>query len=952
MSTNDKLRDAVRLALGVSAGAVAMGSSPGALAQDDNLAGQELEEIIVTGSRIKRADLESASPVTVLDRADIMAQGVTDVGNLIQRMPSMSGTPLGTTTNNGNNNEGLVQVDLRGMGYKRTVSLINGRRTIDGGDYTTIPSIMIERVEILKDGASAIYGADAVAGVVNIITRKDFEGVNIDVQNSDWFETDSGAQNSIALIAGTSFDKGNFVFGAEYVDQEEAFQRDTPWDFFQGSYYVYYDTDKGCEVNPTSCTFFGSSRIPEGRLSFPTHGIFMVPNAGDVMVPYDNRTYNYAPVNYIQTPYTRLNYFGEGSFDVADNIRFFAEFRGTDRQTDQELAPLPYDSNIYPSYAGVFNGAPYLGVSQDNYYLRDAIDRYNAANGTALGYEPLTNVRRRMVETPRHYSQDVTQFQANFGFEGTLGDDMDWELYYNRGKRSVRSIDTGQFSAFRLTGALGPSADLDPATPGPECYADINDPATLIDGCVPMNMFGGPGSVTQDMLDYVAVELGDSRVSDQEIVGFSISGSGIELPGGDLGWAVGADYWGQSYKYLPDSGKAIGAVTGGTGEGTDGSLYSKAVFGELYVPVFDNGTQSAAVKAGARWDDYNLFGSKATWQLGIELQALDSLKLRGTAGTAFRAPRITELFAGLGDSAPTYYDPCDVSDYASNHGGDGVTQIAPGCPAEANRTDTQTRSLIGGNTALTPEEADTYTAGFVFTPEFGDGDLSLTVDWWRIELDNAISSYGVQYILNQCYIEQDASQCALITRRNDADFTIKNIIDQNVNVATQTGEGIDTEIRYGFSTDVGDFDLALLWAHMLERTKTALPGDPEQNLLGRHTNTTAEDGGTYAKDKMNFSARWYYGDLSVGYLAEYISSIKATATYQTDYTYTVDSILYHDLVFDYTLDKFGETMLTVGVTNLTNEAPPYIDPGFNSNTDPNTYRVLGRGYFLRVSQTF
>ena len=950
MSSNVKLRDAVRLALGVSAGTLAVGAAQSAMAQDPGA--QEVEEIVVTGSRIKRADLESASPVTVLDRADIMAAGITDVGNLIQRMPSMSGTPLGTTTNNGNNNEGLVQIDLRGMGVDRTVSLVNGRRSIDGGDYTTIPAIMIERVEILKDGASAIYGADAVAGVVNIITRKDFEGINIDVQNADWFNTDSGAQNSIALIAGTSFDAGNFVFGAEYVDQEEAFQRDTPWDFFQGSYYVYYDTDRGCEVSPTTCTFFGSSRIPEGRLSFPTHGIFMVPNAGDTMVPYDGRTYNYAPVNYIQTPYSRLNYFGEGSFDVADNVRFIAEFRATDRQTEQELAPLPYDSNIYPSYAGVFNGSPYLGVSEDNYYLRDAIDRYNAANGTALGYEPLTNVRRRMVETPRHYSQDVTQFQANFGFEGSFGDNMDWQLYYNRGKRAVRSIDLGQFSAFRLTGALGPSADLDPATPGPECYTDINDPATIIDGCVPMNMFGGPGTVTQEMLDYVGVELADSRVSDQEIVSFSVSGSAMDLPGGELGWAAGVDYWGQSYKYTPDSGKAIGAVTGGTGQGTNGSLYSKAVYGELYAPVFDNGTQSVALKAGARWDDYNLFGSDTTWQLGVEFQALDSLKLRATAGTAFRAPTIKELFDGLGDSAPTYYDPCDISDYASNHGGDGVTEIAPGCPAVANRTDTQTRSLIGGNKALTPETADTYTAGFVFTPDFGDGDLSLTVDWWRINLDNAISSYGVQYTLNQCYIEQNPDACALITRRPDADFTIKNIIDSNVNVATQKGEGVDTEIRYSFGTDFGDFEAALLWAHMLERTKTALPGDPEQDLLGQHTNTTAEDGGTYADDKMNFSLHWYYGDLTVGYLAEYISGIKATATYQTDYVYNIDSYLYHDLVFDYTLDAFGSTMVTVGFTNLTNEEPPFIDPAFNASTDPNTYRMFGRGYFLRISQTF
>jgi outer membrane receptor protein involved in Fe transport len=957
MFSENKLRTAVRLGLGMGAGAVALGYAPGAIAQDDAAeADQVLEEIITTGTRIKRADLDSASPVTVLDRQDIIAQGITDVGSLIQRMPSMSGTPLGTTTNNGNNSTGTVQIDLRGMGVDRTVTLVNGQRTVDGGDYTTIPSIMIERVEVLKDGASAVYGADAVAGVVNIITRSSFEGVEVDLQTNDWFNTDAGKQDTISLIAGKDFGDGHFVFGAEFVDQEAALQADTPWDFLQGSYYVYYESDRGCEKNPTTCTFFGSSRIPESRISFSLidaadgglDDIFMIESPGAAMTPYDGRTYNYAPVNYMQTPYKRWNYFGEGSFEVSDNVEFTAEFRGNNRRSDQLLAPLPYDSNIYPSYAGTFNGTAYLGVSEENYWVQQGIDAYNAANGTDFGYEPVTNIRRRMVETPRAYFQDLSQFQVVLGFNGQIND-MDWEVNYNTGKRTIVNNNLGQFSGVRLTGALGPSADLD-GDGNPECYTDVNDPSTLIVGCVPLNFWAGEGAVTQEMIDWVAVESVDSRVTNQEILDFSLSGSGFELPGGELGWAVGAGYWGQDYKYTPDSAKAIGAITGGTGAGTDGSLYSKALYAEVYAPVFDNGSQSLSLKAGARYDDYNLFGDDTTWQLGVEFAALESLKFRATAGTAFRAPTISELFAGLIRSAPTYYDPCDASDYQSNLGGNGVN-IAPGCGAEANRTDTQTTSFIGGNTELQPETADTVTAGFVFTPDIASGALSLTVDYWAIDMEDSISSYGVQYILNQCYVEGDANQCDLITRRNDADYTISQIIDGTVNVAEQTGAGVDTEIKYDFGTDVGDFELALLWSHMLEREKVPLPGDPSEDLLGRHTNTTAEDGGTYAEDKINFSARWYSGDLSIGYLAEYISAVDATATYE-DYTYTVDSILYHDLVLDYSFDNFGTTRLSLGVTNIGDEAPPYIDPGFNANTDPNTYRVFGRGYFLRLSQSF
>lgn len=949
MKHNPLLRAGVRLALGATAGSLGLAATA-VQAQEDDSVVAPLEEITVTGSRIKRADLDSASPVTVLDREDIMAQGITDVGNLIQRMPSMSGTPLGTTTNNGNTEEGTVQIDLRGMGPARTVTLINGKRTVDGGDFTTIPAIMIERVEILKDGASAIYGADAVAGVVNIITRSDFDGVNIDLQTADHFDMDSGVQNAVSLIAGTNFDRGNFVFGAEYIDQEEAFQRDAPWDFFQGSYYIYYETDFGCESDPTSCTFFGSSRIPESRLVFPSGDIFMVPEPGAVMEEYDGRTYNYAPVNYIQTPYNRTNVFGEGAFDVTDNVRFKASIRGTSRRSDQELAPLPYDTNIDPGYEGVFNGNAYTGISPDNFYLQDAIDRYNAANGTSLAYEPVTNARRRMTETPRHFSQDLSQYQSMLGFEGTYND-LDWELYYNKGYRSLVNNDLGQFSGERLINALGPSADLD-GDGSPECYGDIGDPTSVIAGCVPLNLFGGEGTVTQDMLDYVGVELVDTRVREQDIVEASVSGSAFELPGGEFGWAVGAQYRDDTFKYTPDSAKVLGAATGGTGAGTDGSLYSTSVYVEGYAPVFDNGTQSLALKGGARWDDYNLFGDDTTWQVGVEFQVIDSLKLRGTVGTAFRAPTIEELYDGLRDDAPTYADPCDPGDFQANYGGNG-SNVAPGCGQVATRTDTQTTALIGGSAALQPETADTFTAGVVWTPEFRDGDLSVTVDWWQIDLEEAITTYGVQFTLDQCYVNQVAESCALIARRNDADYTIRDIIDTNVNVASQKAEGVDTEIRYAFDTGFGSFETALLWSHLLERSRTPYPGAPVEEMLGLHfLNSSTEDGGTYAENKWNASVHWNWGELSVGYMAEYIGEIEAAAAFQNTYFQQIDAQVYHDLVFDYRLDVVGETMLTLGFTNLTDEEPPFIDRAFNASTDPTTYRMFGRGYFLRLSQTF
>ena len=967
MYSNSKLRSAVRLGLSMGASTLAVGFAPGALAQSADQADEVIEEIITTGSRIKRADLDSASPITVISRDAILATGIVDVGNLIKRIPSMTGSPIGTTTNNGGNGE--VNIDLRGMGVDRTLTLINGKRVVDGGDYQAIPAVMIERVEILKDGASAVYGADAVSGVVNIITRRDFEGIEISAQTADYFDMDDGAQRSISLIAGTTFDGGNFVFGAEYVDQSQAFQGDAPWDFFATAYYIY---PEGCENQLTApydgtatggCYPLGSSRIPESRLGFMNQGTFLIDSPDTATTPYevglmslhDGRTYNYSPVNYIQTPYERTNLFAEAHFEVTENVRFNTEIRGTFRQSAQELAPQPYDSRLDPAFSGTFGGAAYNGISEDNYYLRRAVDAYNATGPvTPLVYEPVVDARRRMIETNRRFTQDIAQYQFMIGLEGTFND-MDWDVYYDAGYRNRVNDSKGQFSGARLSNAMGPSADLD-GDGIPECYTDIADPVTLIEGCVPLNFFGGgvvdpisskpvTTTLTQDMIDYVTVAVVETYVTTQETLGATITGSAFDLPGGELGWAAGYAYWGQSFTYEPDSGLQTDAVTGNTGAGTAGSLYNNSVFLEFLAPVFDNGVQSIDIKGGLRYDDWNAFDGDTTWQFGIEVRALDTLKLRATAGTVFRAPTIEDLFGGIVDDFPTYSDPCTR------------TPLPPGCAQVGVQTDSQVLARVGGNSNLIPETGDTLTAGFVWTPEFGDSDLSLTVDYWQIDLEDGISSLGVQFILEDCYVNQNATSCALITRRPN--YSVDNILDGSLNVAEQGAQGIDTEIRYSFDTGIGQWEAALLWSHLLERTKIASPGDVEQDLSGRYTDWTAEDGGAYATDKFNVSLQWSRDNLSIGYLGEFISELDADtfcncfAGNQPDGTYiqAIDSQMYHDLYGRYDFQSTGTT-ISVGITNITDEPPPYIEIGFNATTDQATYRQFGIGYYLRLTQSF
>ncbi|MEX2962897.1 TonB-dependent receptor [Microbulbifer sp. TYP-18] len=971
------LSAAVKGALGLSAAAIMVPAMP-AFAQED---AQLVEEVIVTGSRIKRADLESSSPVTVLTAEEMQATGITDVGDLLQRLPAMSGSPIGTTTNNGGN--GSVQVDLRGLGPIRTLTLVNGKRTVDGGDYQTIPAVMIERVEILKDGASATYGADAVAGVVNIITKKNFNGVKLEIQNSDSFETDAGAQDSVSFIAGKSFDGGNVTFGAEYVKQEEIYQTDTPWDFFQNSYFIYPDAAGFEREGPTGGFAIGSSRIPEGRLTsgelvqrlnadgdplfLDSEGATTTTNTGNPafrnriwmnpgngLTEFDGRTYNYAPVNYIQTPYERINVFTEANFDITDNVQFYSEFRANLRSSSQELAPQPYNSPTDPGYNGsyipidpltgdplrevnvgtaaepdyvytddqalgrVVNPISFSGISVDNFY-------------NTLGH-PVTDARRRIVETSRRFEQEVLQFQAVAGLTGSFAE-WDWEVSYNKGFRERTDQDFGQFFGPNLRNALGPSADLD-GDGTPECYTDVSDSSTLIPGCVPLDLFSGAGGITDEMLSYVGIVAVDAFTTDQDQFNASIAGELFQLPAGPLGAAFGYEYRREHFVSAPDSSKVLGEITGNTGAGTEGGYTTNSLFAEFLAPLYDNGTQSIDVSLGLRWDDYSTFGNDTVYQLGLEAQIADGLRFRATQGQVFRAPSISELFAGQVDAFPQYSDPCGPNDFSSSPFCD---RVAP------QQLDTQVLARQGGNPDLEAETGDTFTAGFVITPELPFGDLSITLDYWQTEMDNLISSLGVQFILDDCYQSGNASACDLVTRR--ADYSVAQILDASLNVASLTAKGVDVEARYGFDTDFGRFETSLLWVRQLENSRVAFPGDEVEEQVG----TMSENGDVYAEDKANYSINWYWNDLSVSYLGEYIGEIEAPASF-IDYTQQIDAQLYHDLAAAYTFPT--NTRVSLGVTNLTNEEPPYIDFGFNASTDPSTYRLFGRSYYLRVSQEF
>ena len=945
-----------------------------AYAQDD----EAIEEIVITGSLIKQADYDNANPVTVMSRDEMALTGITDVGDLIQRLPSMSGSPIGTTTNNGG--DGSVRVDLRGLGAGRTLNLVNGKRMVDGGDFQTIPAAMIERIEILKDGAAAAYGADAVAGVINIITRTDFEGVEFEALTADGFDMDDGDQTSMSVLIGKAFDEGHVAFGVEYVDQSPAYQSDAPWAFFQVPTVIY---PGGCELagDPANdCYFFGSSRIPEGRLNFSGYGTYMNEGEGAGVVPYDGRFYNYNPVNYIQTPYEKTNVFGSMRMNVTDDIEFKANFRFNDRISSQELAPLPYNSPTDPSYNGVWNApslelgevdpvtgvasqtgnlsyvpTSYAGLSPDNYYVQQALGTLGTSgaaaafspsavlneDGTAvlddngnptyevdwnggLGGIPLSDVRRRMVETTRRFEQNISQLQFDMTLTGSIND-MSWELYYNSGRRTGKFDDYGQFIGTNLANAMGPSADKD-NDGNPECYRDVNDSSTLIDGCVPFNFFGGPYSVTQEMVDYVSVQMIDTTRYELDQLGGSIAGTAMDLPGGALAWAGGFEFREEAYTLSLDSAKQNNNVTGNKGLSTDGSYRVSSFFVEAIAPLAEN----VEASFGARYDDFSTYGSDTTSKVGLRWDITDDLAIRGTWGEVFRAPTVTDLFGGESDSFPTAQDPC------------ASATPAAGCAQQSVQLDSQILTKVGGNPDLKAETGETATFGIVYRPTFGDLELSFTADYWQVELEDAINRLGAQFVLNDCYVRGVEGSCNFIQRRDNYD--IDYVINSKYNAAKYELSGVDFQVEGNMATRFGDFRGTLLWSRNLNYDLQSFPDDDASDLVGLYT------GSSFAEDKANITLGWSQDRMSVTYLGEYIGGMEADTTYSflTDYVQDLDSELYHDLIFDYRMGEDRNGLVSVGITNVTDEAPPYIDAGFNANTDPSTFRLFGRSYFVRL----
>jgi len=921
------------------------------------------EVIEVTGSLVDRKTLDTPAPVSVIDRTTMKATGLANIGDILQQLPAQSNA-ININFNNGG--DGSTRVDLRGLGSARTLVLLNGRRVVPGGiganasvDLNVIPMAVIERIEVLKDGASAIYGSDAIGGVVNVITRPDIKGTETTLYTGTTSHGD-GAIYDASFVTGTSSSKGSVMFSAGYTQQEPVWAGDR--DYSKADLGFDYDTkmtyENGSTATPSGLLVWddgtgltGNALYDQLQVDCPsgycTGGANTQSGWRDFSFDGNSDTgmgdlYNYQPQNYLRTPLRRYSVFSQGKYNLSKHMRAIYEALYVNRKSDTKLAPEPLFYDIYG-----------ITISQDSIYNPFGRDIYV--------------YRRRLLEGgDRADNFNVDTFRLVAGIEGEIPEtapalkNWKYELTYNYGRTQASDLWTGSLILSHLAAESGPSfVDGNgvatcgtPTNPGPA-------------GCVPINVMGQAtglykGSVTPDMLKYLQYTGLSGGFNDQKTVLAQAHGRLAKTPwDGDIALAVGADYRKEAGGFSPDPLAATGDTTTNATEPTHGSYDVSEAFAELSVVPVTNRKAAKYVEfdGAVRGYDYSTFGSGATWKVSGIYKVPQGVSVRGTYSTAFRAPGISDLYSGQSDNYNNVSDPCDTTNGPVTNPIVRANCMADGLdPDTFTDPQTQLRSKVGGNPDVKPEKANVYTAGLVIEPEPVKG-LALTFDYFNIKITNAISSLGESVILNTCYAQTNRENCDLITRNpnNNAITLIKNI---ETNVGGNETSGLDFAASYDHDFgSPGRFRFHLEGTYLLKYNLLTAQG----TIFG----LGVYDLGVFPRWKSNFSTTWGKGGLGAGFNIRYIGGFKecedddcrrqlqADGTVAEPNQRTVDSNMTADLYASYSLkNALGTTTISGGVNNLLDQTPPFIDNGFYANSDASSYDFQGRYLYLRLQQTF
>lgn len=920
---SNKLRDAVILALVASAG-----TTGAAFAQDSGSA-TTLDRIEVTGSRIKSVDVETSQPVFIMDRAAIEKQGLTSVADVLQRI-SANGAGLNTNFNNGG--DGSSNISLRNLGASRTLVLVNGRRWVSNMsgavDLNTIPAAIVERVEVLKDGASSVYGSDAIAGVVNLITRSDFDGAEVNAYIGQYDEGD-GQRTSFDVTVGASSDRGNLVISASRVKEDQVLAGDRaisaePYFGLGSAYYSSYSANG--KIN-RSAADGGNLALRPGAVG---SGLASNPYyAADQYIPYTaDFNYNYAKDNYLATPQKRSALFAQGSYNLTDNIQLKMDALFNERRSAQQLAGYPLST--------ISTG---LSMSGDSYF--NPWSTQHGGDGREVSWT------HRLTESPRIYDQNTKTQHIYLGLDGYLefaDRQFSWDAGYAFNKTNEVETQIGDANLLSLESALGASEVRDGKV------VCVTAPGgSVIDGCTPFNPLSPQGGVTQEMLDYILFTAHNTYEYRNESVTANVSGELFELPAGWLSFAAGIEHRKESGYSSPDAFIANGLTSGNAFTPTAGSYTLDDAYLELLVPVLKDlpGAQLLELSVATRYSDYSNFGDTLNSKFGFKWKPLDDVLVRGNWAEGFRAPSITNLYRGNSDSFSQYSDPCSADGrFAGNAAVMSACQadgVPAGFVAEYNSGGGTTGGqtiypfTLGGNPNLTPETSTSKTLGIVYSPSWAQG-LNISLDWWSIELENRISSFSPNDILDKCYVEGLSSYCDLFTRR--ADGKVGTMFIGPINAGFQEVEGWDMTVKYRMpETQIGNFAFTWDSTYVSKNRDRSFTSDPWSALNGMYFESDP-----YWRLRSNLTTDWSYGDLSASWMIRYRSGLKEDVGGER-----LESIAYHDLQVSYALP--WNANIRVGSNNVFDKDPPMTWDAFANSFDPQ-YDIPGRYMYMQYTQRF
>jgi len=875
-----------------------------------------LEEVVVTGSRLQRSDYNSTSPISIFSDTDILESGAVTLEGFIRSIPAVSGGFFSSTINNGN--PGYATVSLRGLGSNRTLVLVNGLRMPSAGvngmvDLNMIPINIVQRVEVLRDGASTTYGSDAIAGVVNIITKQNFEGASFRFQY-DITDEDDGAIYQASGLFGSSSERGNVVFGMEYTKREKIMQGDREF--------------SAC---PLSENADGSLFCSGSGTSYP--GQFngqILDNEEVVDFNGEDHAFNYAKWSYMVTPEELWSTYARGRYDLLQESKMgrvtaFMEAIWTNRQSDQLMAAV-----------GTFWGPNVPATNPFN----------------PLGED--VPVARRLFETGgRHSTQDASSWRLVMGLQGEFNNGWNWDASYNLGRWVDTRLNFGFINTPRVDNILDPAL----------C-------AAATDGCPGVWDPFRIDTLTQEFQDYILVD--HSPVGKSELQTWQANLAGdvtwFELPGGLIQWAVGIENRSESAQFTPDGAGALGMIYFVSPEATEGEYEVDEFYGEMRIPILQ-GVAFAdvlAVEVSARYSDYsNQEKSTTNWKFAAEWAPVRAVRFRGVYSEGFRSPNITELFQPQTLSALQYNDPC------VNYGTSGNAVVAANCASEGLAPDFQLSSnqvttIIGGNENLKPEESESITFGLVWTPETIP-NLTGSIDYFKIEITEAIGTAGVDNIITGCYESPNFSSpwCDLMpgptyplvgaaplpgSDYRNSISAVSGVMLTNANLADYETEGVDFALNYAFDAGPGQLNLGVMGTWLNKYDYTPFEGAELVQLASRFGfDQFLQLPAVFPEWKVNFNFAYYMGNWSFSWIPRWFSETEDVNADDSNAQNFATAMWYNDIQATYDL---GGWNFALGVRNLLDEDPPYVTNNDDMNTINASYLTAGRYFYGRVTYTF